>query len=177
MSTLGPQLFSRLIRNDANATNHNLDYSGANAEWLRLGPNNPGDVLVIHRMIVTYSDVGTMDANKYGNNITVPNGIQLRMSRDPGQSVLYNLTDGFAPVKTNGDWMIYCFDQNHQPYGVGDEYISMRWTFSKTGKPVWLHYSEGHMLELNLRDDFSGLTSHRFLFQGYYHSGGPGWAG
>lgn len=174
MSQNGPQIFSALIRNAAAAADHNLDYADGNAETMHIAPS-AGQVLVINRMIVSYSDTGSMDAAKYGNNIDLTNGITMGVDRSTDSKELFDLIDPLGPILTNGDWMTYCYDQALQVYGIGDEYLAMRWTFGKSGKSIWLHGDEGHRIWLNLDDDFSDLNTHRFLFQGYYHSGGPGW--
>jgi len=117
----------------------------------------------IMRMIVYVEDTGAFDADKYGNNITLTNGIEVRTVGAHG--ITADLTAG-KPVLTNSHWARYCHDIRVDDFGTGNETLSVRWTFEKSGKPIILSGTDNERLEIVLSDDFSGLVSHLFLVQG-----------
>jgi hypothetical protein len=115
----------------------------------------PSDTIyLIERMIVVVQDVGGLDAGFYGNNITVANGVTLKIVRtDLSEEVL---TYG-RPVKTNSCWAAYCHDVHAIDFGLGDNLLSVRWTFSKDGAPLKLN--AGDSLVMTINDDLTGLTA------------------
>jgi len=115
----------------------------------------------ISRMIVSIRDTGTFDSGKYGNNITLTNGITIQ-HLDQDDNVVVNLTP--SSILTNTEWGEYCFDIAVQDFGSGDAFLLVRWTFAKSGEPIVL--GQGDKLVVTLNDDFSGLNDHRFLAQG-----------
>ena len=119
----------------------------------------------IERLIVMIQDTGAFDAEKYGNGITLTNGIRVYV-RDITDAVIEELT--MFPILSSGDWAGHCHDLNHFTFGTGDEIATVRWTFAKSGAPVTIDFSKGQYLEALLNDDFTGLVKHRFGVQGYY---------
>jgi len=120
--------------------------------------------LHIHRMIVNIEDVGNFDAAKYGNNITLTNGINVCV-RNAADTILVNLT-GTAKVQTNAQWAAYCHDAVLHNFGVGNQSLTVRWTFANMGKAISL--SAGEYLSVELNDNFDGLVHHNFMLQGHY---------
>jgi hypothetical protein len=122
-----------------------------------------------HRMIIWIKDAGNPDADKYGNNITLANGIQVRIQNDSG--TVNALTK--SNVKTNGEWAVLCYDVKELAFGVGDVMIVVRWSFDRAGIPLSIYGLENERLEVVLNDDFSDLTGHRMMVQGYLHTTNP----
>jgi len=137
------------------------DYSGAE-EIFFIQPA-AGEIFLLERLIVYVVDVGAFDADKYGNDITLTNGIVLREKDDDG--VIADITDGL-PIKTNSHWARNCYDVAHYSYGTGNETLAARWTFSKAGSPIRLAGDENNRLEIVLHDKLDGLVEHTFLVQG-----------
>jgi len=50
--------------------------------------------------------------------------------------------------------------------GSGNEVASIRWTFSKAGQPIEIHFDEGEYFEVYLNDNFDNLVKHRFTIPG-----------
>ena len=147
--------------NDTGNKNANGDYSGVNnTEFFILCP--AGFIYLIHRIIIHITDVGNPDSGKYGNNITLTNGINIEVL-DSDDNVLEDLTDGF-PVKTNADWGRFSYDVQDISFGSGDSSVGCRWSFDKAGDPITLKPGERFAVMLN--DDFSGLVEHTFHIQG-----------
>lgn len=55
------------------------------------------------------------------------------------------------------------FDVAHHSFGIGDESLSVRWSFYKAGYPVILDAAK----YLACNDDMSGLEEHYFMIQGF----------
>jgi len=135
------------------------DYSSAAEDfYIQPGAN---ETYEIHRLIVRIADSGAPDAGKYGNNITLTNGISVHLEG----GITRDLTDNM-PVLSNGDRSKLCYDVNVISWGTGDDYVGVRWTFSKSGAPITLRGSISDKLIVRLNDDFSNLVGHTFMVQG-----------
>jgi len=121
------------------------------------------EVWYVHRLLVHYEDSGSMDTEKYGNGIVLTNGITIYANQS-GRIV--NLTNGH-PILTNGEWAAHSYDTRLDKFGAGNEFISVRWSFFKTGTVIKLDGAQSDSLTVLLQDDFSGLEDQFFLFQGY----------
>lgn len=128
-----------------------------------------GEVMMISRMIVSYSDDGAFDSGTYGNNIVLTNGITSYFRRY-GVDVYAGL-DPNLPITKNTGWAGLCYDVRVDDFGQGEVQLSSRFTFFATGKYIRLDGDLGDEYVLYFHDDFSGLNSHRFLMQGYYEKG------
>jgi hypothetical protein len=115
-------------------------------------------------MLVSYADTKNWSSALYGQNIVLTNGITVDVQDDTG--VLYSLTDANKPILSNGEWGGYCHDFSLHAFGIGDDWASVRWTFSKSGKPITLRGEYNERLVVTLNDDFTGLSVHHFLVQG-----------
>ncbi|MCP5005811.1 MAG: hypothetical protein GY941_18025 [Planctomycetes bacterium] len=74
-----------------------------------------------------------------------------------------DLTGGYN-VMSNAGWQALCHDFAHNALGTGNETASIRWTFSKAGKPITLEVGESFRVTIN--DNLSGLEAHYFQIQG-----------
>ena len=120
-------------------------------------------VVNIYRMIVKVRDTGSFDVEKYGNNITLTNGIRIYHRHGNGDLVA-ELTA--KPILSSGDWSAHCYDVQVLSFGTGDEVLSVRWTFAASGQPVMLDGQDGDYIELVLNDNFTGLNEQIFCIQG-----------
>lgn len=121
----------------------------------------------ITRMIVTVEDTTGFAAAEYGNlGAALTNGVLVQISSDT--KTTQSLTP--APVTTNALWGSFCYDVQLKSFGVGNEFLLVRWTFDRSGMPVFLQGSENAELSVICQDDLSGLDVHRFLVQGYNDS-------
>lgn len=143
-------------------TNANGNYAAAATDfYIKPGP---GDRFIINRLIVHIEDTNGMDVGAYGNAITLTNGIVIQMFK--GSNVVTDLTSGDAII-TNGDWGKFCYDISLQSWGTGNDFVQVRWTFSKSGRPIDLKGWEDEKLVITLNDSFVGLLGHYFQVQGY----------
>jgi hypothetical protein len=118
-----------------------------------------GKRLWISRMIVAVGDVGSFDADLYGNGVALTNGIRISITKSAVQTFL---DAGFA-VFSNFDWAELCFDADVKDWGTGPNFLVVRWTFSRY---TTILLEAGDTFDVNLNDDFTGLTAHRFLIEG-----------
>lgn len=123
-------------------------------------------IFELHRMMVKVTDSGILNADKYGTDIVLTNGIHIHHDSDMDGRIV-DFTDLY-PVKTNADWSSLCYDVLPIDYGVGngDRYLSVRWTLAKAGAPTILIGARGDYFAINLSDSFLGLVSHTFVVQG-----------
>ena len=119
-------------------------------------------------MIVTISDAGAPDSGKYGNNIDLSAGVGIYVRKYDSSGLVTDYTAGI-PIKTNADWGRYCHDVKPIEWGLGDDYVSVRWTFSKAGNPIYLDGDSSEELRVELNDDLSALVEHYFHVQGELH--------
>ena len=124
----------------------------------------PSRIAHIHRMIIFIEDTGAFDAEKYGNNVVLTTGIELAVRNVADDSQVHNYTVG--TVHTNGEWAARAFDAHVKTWGVGNEIMVVRWTFSQAGSPIVL--DDSMYISMDLQDDFSDLVHHRFKIQGEY---------
>ncbi len=138
------------------------DHSGG-ATTFKIAPG-PGEVFRLSRMIGYVEDGGSFDSGLYGNGITLTNGIQIEHDHVDGT---VDMLAGL-PILTTGGWAAQCHDVTPpNNFGSGNEFISIRWTFNKTGQYTRLDGDLGQELRMILHDDFSNLEAHRFQVQGY----------
>lgn len=123
------------------------------------------EVYVLTRMLVAARDTGNFDAAAYGNAITLTNGITLQVENDSG--VVNQIIPTYGAVKTNAQWGVYCYDVDVKTWGVGDQVMLVRWTFSKGQKNITLSGRRNERLVITLNDDFTGLNAHAATCQGY----------
>lgn len=145
------------------AFNGNIDCTGDYSVTPASFRTNISSEWECHRVIVQIQDSGTFDADLYGNGVELTNGIRI-YHKDASGTILEELTA--FPILSNGDWEGHCFDYNYLDIGNGDNVGAVRWTFQKHGKPIFI--DDGEYMEIYLNDNFSGLSKHRYTFEGVY---------
>jgi hypothetical protein len=138
------------------------DNSGVSQPLLIAPPAGKGYRLF--RIMPHIRDTGGFDADKYGNNVVLVNGIGLE-AQVQGQA--FTIHDR-ETIKTNAQWgQLAGVDVNHLDFGVGDESLLVRFTFAKAGNDLDLNGNLGDYLRIILNDNFSDLNAHTFHVQGY----------
>ena len=128
------------------------------------------EMWVISRMMVQVRSGSAMRAERYIPSAALTNGVKLIHRED---STEYDLTSQ-SPILTLAEWGSYCFDTRYDSFGAGDVFFSVRWSFNKSGTYLNLDGGNDDRLIVRLNDDFSTLTSHRFIFQGFKLQGSAG---
>ncbi len=138
------------------------NYSDAGLGLTRAVFTLPYDMAVTD-FVVAVEDGGVMDSGKYGNNITLINGIRL-IGEVPGTEIEFgDFLDGEVII-TNADWARYSEIQ-FMDWGQGNTQYAAHFHFwQSNGQPMWL--TKGLRMVILLNDDFTGLVSQKFLFYG-----------
>ena len=138
------------------------NYSGAVEEFFIAPPAST--VFEIHRMIVSIEDSANPSADVYGNlAAALTNGVSIKIKDASGD--LVDLCDGVT-IKANSHWSRICYDVTNLNFGSGNDIVQVRWTFAKSGKPIYLDGDKGQYLSVDVNDDLTGLVSHYFMVQG-----------
>lgn len=124
-----------------------------------------GVVCHIHRMLIHVED-SAIAADAYGAIAAgaLTNGIVIQVRRGDTE-VLENITDDL-PIKTCAQWSRLMYDTSHKTWGAGNEFMSGRLSFDKSGGPIVLHGDYGDRLTVLLNDNFQHLVDHTILVQG-----------
>ena len=70
------------------------------------------------------------------------------------------------PIITNSYYSLLAgVDISTLSFGSGDAYLAVRFTFSKLGRSLII--TENDKFIIRLEDDFTGLTGHKFMMQGF----------
>ena len=128
----------------------------------KCGPRVGEKRIDVHRMLIFIEDSGSFDSSSYGNGISMSNGIEVGVYYDDGTQI-QDLLDG-KPIQINPDWSRVCYDTALSAYGQGDETLTVRWTFDRTGTPITL--GAGTYIGITINDDLTGLIDHTFQLQG-----------
>lgn len=137
----------------------NINASGG---IVRASLSCPEDELtVITSLRVVVSDTDPMDSGKYGNGLTLVNGINLILETNDNTLIFDYSTGGPDKVLTNGDYINWGLDVDYVNFGQGKAYMSA------TLSNVTVKMEYGQKLSWILNDDFSLLNSHSFLARGY----------
>ena len=141
------------------------DYSSASAEFkVQCGAH---EHIQCHRVIVLIEDAGPMSADDYGGISALTNGVECYV-KDRAGAINYRMTDTNFPIKSNLQWSAYCHDVKEINFGSGNDAVSVRWTFAKSGGPVSL--KPGWSLNFLCQDNFSGIVTHLFQVQGMVYT-------
>ena len=122
-----------------------------------------GKTTVAQRMIMKIRDAAPFSADGYGGISALTNGITFLIRNDADEDQL-DLTDGI-PIQNNADWGRLCFDMRLDSFGSGDDFVTVRWTFSNSGSALII--PPGWKIGALFHDDLSGLDAHYFFLNGY----------
>lgn len=137
------------------------DYSGTATKAIIKAE---GRALRINRLIAFIADSSSVDAGKYGNGITLINGIEIKKEKQTGE-IIKDITDGIS-IKTNADYAKLGFQVSDISFGSGLNYVHAVLTFNKNGTGINLQPDE--QLSIYLNDNLTGLQAHTFRAGAYY---------
>jgi len=124
----------------------------------------PDEVFKILSLTVNIQDTGDFDIAKYGNGITLINGIKIQIKQ--GSTLLVDLTTN-SKIIHNGDWKYLTEKFDYITYGAGDNLLLIPINFIEAfGQPIYLDGSINEKLVVTVQDDFTGLTEHKFTVRG-----------
>jgi hypothetical protein len=122
----------------------------------------------VHRLIVEIEDNATITADNYGGVSALTNGITVKVIQGNESTgvVVTDLLDG-DPIKNHVNWAAHCYDVTEHTYGSGNNFVVVRWTFAKSGRPLILDGRINEKLVVTVNDDLSTLVDHQFQIQGH----------
>jgi len=166
------KIISEFMYLSTDRTSHSIKPANANTVSYIWAPPGTGSVVEITRMMGFIEDNANFSAEGYGGLGALTNGLTLGVFDSAGVEK-YQLIDSHLPVKSNAHWGAYCYDVSYEAFGAGNNMLTWRWTFAKSGKPVYLSQKRGDYLKLTVADTLSGLVEHLLLLQGHYIATGP----
>lgn len=165
------KIISRMLTMDGSASGtHSIKNADATPVTFSIIPTG-SEVMEIQRLIPYIRDTSGFSAEKYGDIASgLAPGITMSVMRvvDGATATAYTLINPLHPITCNADWAGYCYDTTVYEWGGGDEMLAARWTFGKSGKPVYLSAGKNEWLEMTVAGTCSGLVEHHMLVQGYY---------
>ena len=135
----------------------NVDGSAVSQEFIFDATENTE----VERMLIMIQDDAAISAEKYGGLAALTNGVIFELFR--GGVLDLDFCDG-VPVKSNAHWGALCYDVEPWDPPVGDKFVLVRWTFAKSGLPLYMYPTD--RLRMTIRDDLTGLVDHRAMIQG-----------
>lgn len=130
-------------------------------------PDNHREVLAITRMIMLIEGSGGFRGEGYGTIAAgLTNGVDVGLFDLETDVQVQSFVNGETP-KTNAQWGEFCYDVTLKDWGVGDQFLLMRWTFSRSGVAIHLSQERGLYFGALIQDDLSSLVAHRMMFQGF----------
>jgi len=166
-SGTGPQLapfYRSLFTGEAETAvsrNQNVDGSVTPVRFC-LKPN-PGEVLVMSRLIFIIRDGGGMDSGGWGNNGGSPlaNGLRVGLSKG-------GVDTDFTPIpwKSHVDLGGVAYDLTYHNWGSGNTWLTMRLTIAKSGTLLRLDSATDDCFWMDVQDDLTYLVEQRCMCQG-----------
>jgi hypothetical protein len=147
-------------------TNLNGNYATATKFTVQCNPA-VHEYLTISRLIISIEDDGTMDSGGYGSitpTAALTNGVEIYIEGPAGK--IADLTP--EPIKYNAQWASVCHDLSLHSFGSGNELLTARWTFTKYYGEI--HVNADQWITVQLHDNLSTITGHKFLFEGVRHT-------
>lgn len=146
------------------------DYSGeGNEVYWEFRPTS--GIWTVCQLHVHIGDSGVFDADKYGNNVTISNGVIITKVTGTGSSATrdYCITDPDELITDNTEWTHYVGPGNSKldSFGSGNNFLIAKWDFLLYSDGVVLNGNKGQALRIALNDNFSDLTEHKFLCFGH----------
>lgn len=123
-----------------------------------------GGMLFKRVIIFIGDDSAGIDADGYGSIAKLASGGITMSVFNANETERVSLCDG-VPILRHVDWARLAMDLPDLNYGnASQSFVVCRFSFDRFGPGIKL--AEGEHIGVTLRDDFSGLTDHNFVFQG-----------
>ena len=137
-----------------------VDASASSVTYLVKPP--AGEVWRVSAMLLYVQDSKGFDVDKWGNGITLTNGMMPRIKLNGS---VFDLLQ--APIMNSGDIGSLSEAMTLHTFGSADDILTARWNFSKTGQYVRLIGDDADELQIYLNDNYSGLSLQYIGIEGY----------
>ncbi len=151
------------VIDSAGNTNMNVDGSVTPVKY---GFTCPPDVqAVLSRVNICMIDASLNATDFGGITGSITNGVKFIIF-DKNDVVLLDLADRLR-VDNNSDWgLLAGTDWIFQTAGPGDDSVTIRWSFSRSGRELLL--KPGERFEVLIQDDLTSMTFFGMMLQGYF---------
>ena len=137
-----PLFEAHYLVNDSNISNAIGDYDDTTSGVPFYYQPDNGTIDRVGRLLITIGDQGITSADDYGAISALTNGLEFWVRErgierriDGNRHTDVENTD----IKSNGEFHRIAFDvDDSNSLGQGTDYISVRWTFGKSGKGIFL---------------------------------------
>lgn len=120
----------------------------------------------IYRVLILIRDNNPIDSDKYISSGELINGINFEVKSDGRAKGRTNA----IPIKRINDYGSYA-GVDVKPFDlVAPKAFGIRWTFQKSGSPLFLHSAKNESIHAILNDNFTTLNGHTALMQGMIFS-------
>jgi hypothetical protein len=138
------------------------NYSAATETFL-IAPA-AGETFYLNRCVVVIEDGAGIAADNYGAGTALSTGILIQKVDPSG--LVCDFTDG-QPIVSNVGWAHLCYDVSLHEFGAGNEFVTVRWTWGKSGKMVVLQGDHQERLLFKVHGDCDHLVDQHFMVQGF----------
>jgi hypothetical protein len=162
--------FSKFMRDDAGNMEANGNYAATakifafKANQFSAAPQYQS--VEVNEIRVLVKDTGSIDADKYGNSITVTNGVDVKFKL---RGTTFSTLDGLK-IKTMADYASHGFSVNVFNFGnsTAEMFVATLNMIELFGKPLRLYAEYDDQIQIELNDSFAALDFHRFKISGIY---------
>lgn len=137
------------------------DYSSTATDF-KVRPAS-GTIYVVQRVVILVGDGAAHVNDGYGALSALTNGILVEKYDHGSPAVINSLHDGL-PVKTNFDWARFAGNDVDVEYAGTNKHRVWDW---RPTSPIRLDGTSSQELRFRLNDDFTGLTEHYFVAEGF----------
>ena len=145
------------------------DYSSVPQEF-KIAPDLHEGFFIV-QLVVLLAATGPLGSGVYGGggmgNNPLTNGV--RIYKKKVDAITADFGGGVA-IKDNGDWLRFGPDVQILEFGPGDNHIMFRLGVVKDDNVLALSGNDEEAFVVALSDNFTGLTKHFFMAQGYRHT-------
>lgn len=159
------QIFAFLVNSaGSNINMHDIDVTSGTPERFSYTCQS-GCNAKLTRCCIDLLDNDILPVN-FGGLASLTTGIAIRHYAADNIAVIRDFMDG-QTIKKNSDWAFLAGTDavpTVWPPGTGDHNLPIRWTFEKSGSPLFL--CDGESFAFDLQDSTTGITDFRAMVQG-----------
>ena len=120
---------------------------------------------MLHRCLVHIVDGSINPVDFAGINSGVANGLRINVTDSDG-TMLNTFGTDVIPIINNTRWVLLAgTDIDRDTSGPGNDALTIRWSFDKSGTPIML--SAGESFNIEIRDDLTAVSQFHVLLQGH----------
>lgn len=116
------------------------------------------------RLMILIEDAKGFQAGNYGSLAgALSNGVTIQTLNNDG--VTCDITDGIA-ITHNAHYAILAYEVDLKVWGSGEDALVVRFCLNGIEKPIIIDGDHSGRLEVQLNDNFTGISEHYFMVHG-----------